>query len=89
MHESLKSYFRKNSIYTLKRNANVGFNHLEEIKRGRNLRYEELKYSHYDGCFAYYFKDTENIEKIEIWIHEDTPVEELDDTFEETNERLA
>ncbi len=79
-----RTIFQPGKIYTNPNKLNSGFTENLEIPPFSELMYREVKYSPYDGCYAYYFVEQNKKEEIEVWIHENTSIEEINKILELT-----
>lgn len=67
--------------YRAARDLSFGVAERELLPSGTELEFREVKYSPYDGCYAYYFLPVSSSEMRELWVHEDTHPSEVTSWF--------
>ena len=67
--------------YRAARDLSFGFADRQILPSGTELEFRDVKYSRYDGCYAYSFRAVSSSELLELWVHEDTLPSEVTSWF--------
>ena len=63
--------------YRAVQDLSFGVAERELLPAGTEFEFREVKYSWYDGCYAYYFRPVSSSGMRELWVHEDTDPKEV------------
>jgi hypothetical protein len=67
--------------YRASRELSFGFTERQLLPSGAEFEFREVKYSRYDGSYAYHFRPVSSSEILELWVHEDTLPSEVTSWF--------